>query len=401
MRANTSRTLLIACTVLTIGCGDDPLVFPDWEIPPAEDTRVVGYAAVPVDERTGELTLERQFVITEAFGRRLYEPADIEVAEDGTIFVLDRGNGRAIAFDPTGTPLYQMGNEGQGPGEFDYPRDVAVAGNLIVINDQGNSKFSLFNDDGIHARDHRFEQRLNTFEARGVGGEIVLFRYEPADEQPEEFGPPVTDWIVSRHALDGTELGRALRFRYRDEAYFVKDAWQGSVPIAGPWPVGAVGRDGVSYFSSGRHYQVLAFGLDGVPQWALRAAYAPEVPSEVEKRQAASLLHDQWEETMPGFNVTYDDVHWPESYPAIEGLQVDGRGNLYVFPFSGAKVDPNADARPVPVDVYSANADRLFAGFIDITYWQAAHGNRVYRIETDAATEERVVAGYRLTTPFD
>lgn len=401
MTRRASHALLLAGTLTLGACSDEPLVFPDWQLPVADRTRVIGHGAIPDVDRSSEVALERDLVITEAFGRPLYEPNDVAVADDGVMFVLDRGNSRIVAFGPDGEPLYEFGAEGQGPGEFSYPRHLAMVGDILVVNDQGNSKFSLFDRDGTHLRDHRLRQPINSFEARGAGDEIVIFRYEPADEQPTDRGPPITDWIVSRHALNGDELHTALRFRGRDSVYFVKGTWQGSVPLAGPHPVGTIGRDGGAFFSTGVHYQVHAFDPEGSPKWALRVSYEPEVPSEADKRAAADILSALWDEMMPGLNITDDDIHWPVGYPAIEALRVDGHGNLYAFPFTGRGVNPrNNRSGPFPVDVYSPTGERRFAGFIGIDSWQAALGDHLYRIETDPETAEQVVARYRIVQPF-
>ncbi len=55
--------------------------------------------------------------------------------------------------------------------------------------------------------------------------------------------------------------------------------------------------------------------------------------------------------------------------------------------------------KPVPVDVYSPKGERIFAGLIPIPTWSAALGDRVYRLETDPATDEPVVVRYRLVLP--
>ena len=170
MTRRASCGLLLVGTLALGACGDEPLVFPDWQIPVAAGTRVIGHAAVPDADRSSEIALERELVITEAFGRPLYEPNDVEVADDGVMFVLDRGNSRVVAFDPDGEPLREFGTEGQGPGELSYPRHLAMVGDILVVNDQGNSKFSLFDRDGAHLRDHRPSASASPASRQGGGG---------------------------------------------------------------------------------------------------------------------------------------------------------------------------------------------------------------------------------------
>ena len=106
------------------------------------------------------------------------------------------------------------------------------------------------------------------------------------------------------------------------------------------------------------------------------------------------------QEFVPG--LAYQHFTWPGRYAAIENLEVDGHGNLWVFSHADRGPDTvrGADG-PVPVDVYSPEGERLFSGMIAIAAWDSALGDHVYRIETDPDTEEQVVARYRLVEPFD
>ena len=106
-----------------------------------------------------------------------------------------------------------------------------------------------------------------------------------------------------------------------------------------------------------------------------------------------------WRQNYP--ELSPSNFTWPERYAAIESLEVDGHGNLWVFPHTdrGPATSRRADG-PVPVDVYSPEGERLFSGMIAIEGWDSALGDHVYRVETDAATEEQVVARYRLVEPI-
>jgi hypothetical protein len=88
---------------------------------------------------------------------------------------------------------------------------------------------------------------------------------------------------------------------------------------------------------------------------------------------------------------------WPEHFAALENLETDGRGNLFVFPYSYRPPDaePGEDLL-VPVDVYSDTGALLFAGLTAINSWEAAFGEHVFRFEDDPETGERVVVRYRV-----
>lgn len=52
--------------------------------------------------------------------------------------------------------------------------------------------------------------------------------------------------------------------------------------------------------------------------------------------------------------------------------------------------------QPLPTD----RSRHLFSGMIPIRRWDAARGDYVYGVRTDAATEEYEMVRYRLVEPF-
>jgi len=99
--------------------------------------------------------------------------------------------------------------------------------------------------------------------------------------------------------------------------------------------------------------------------------------------------------------LTRQMVNWPAQYPVIQGLVLDGAGRLYVVPFRYRAPDDEAPAapEPVPVDVYTPDGERVFAGLMAIPSWSAARGDHVYRMETDDAGDQ-IVVRYRIATRF-
>ncbi len=80
-----------------------------------------------------------------------YQPNDIAVSGDGTIFVAEGhgSGGRILKFDPAGRPLGQFGRPGSGPGEFNTPHALAIdAQGRLFVDDRGNNRIQLFTQDG-------------------------------------------------------------------------------------------------------------------------------------------------------------------------------------------------------------------------------------------------------------
>lgn len=76
-------------------------------------------------------------------------PIQLTVANDGTLYVVDKGNFRVQAFDPAGQFLRAFGAAGRMPGQFFSPKGIATDndGNVYVV-DTAFGNFQIFNDRG-------------------------------------------------------------------------------------------------------------------------------------------------------------------------------------------------------------------------------------------------------------
>lgn len=68
----------------------------------------------------------------------------------GRLAVTDTNNHRIKLFDlSTRQDLFSFGSEGSGPGQFKFPRGVAIDGNgSIIVGDSGNNRIQIFDEDG-------------------------------------------------------------------------------------------------------------------------------------------------------------------------------------------------------------------------------------------------------------
>jgi hypothetical protein len=70
---------------------------------------------------------------------------------DDNLFVLDQGNARVLVFDAKGNFLRQVGKQGGGPGEFQFPASLIITlDGRIAVYDMMRRGYSLFDANGTY-----------------------------------------------------------------------------------------------------------------------------------------------------------------------------------------------------------------------------------------------------------
>jgi hypothetical protein len=375
----------------------EPLEFADWSIPVPEGSRIIEYPAIPTGERIERLDFVEDLVIgrgADDTNYNFYGARGLAVDRHGRIYVLDSGNARVQVFDQDGRFLRTIGRSGQGPGEFQSASSIAVAGGRLLITDTWDRRLRIWNLEGELLQDEEGPAPETLTLVQGLEDESFIATYQVIERWTSAEGRrgssakarvPVLvdpDGGISRPFV---ELPISAPVYHRDGLVAMP-----RVPFARPRV--AASSTGDVYAIRGDEYQVLAYSKTGELRWALRASgRTPPLP-EAHIDAAFSNLAISVE-------IERSDIDWPERLPALSDLYVDGKGNLYVFPYvyvpwGGEPPDE------VPVDVYSPAGERLFAGMMPAHYWRAALGECVYCLEVDADSEEQIVIRYRLVRPF-
>ena len=91
-----------------------------------------------------------------------HRPSDIEIdLKNSLIYIVDSGNHRIVVFDLEGNFVQTIGQQGQGPGEFNNPTGMCVDENSrIAVADFQNNRIQIFSPEG------EILQNINTKEVR-------------------------------------------------------------------------------------------------------------------------------------------------------------------------------------------------------------------------------------------
>ncbi len=382
-----------ACSLclLIASCTSEPLEFADWTIPVPEGTRIIEYAAVPMEKRTERIELVEDLVIggdTDDPEYSFYRPSDIAVDHSGHIYVLDGGNHCVQVFDPYGEYIRTVGRKGQGPGELERPTALTILGQRLLVSDRTLQRLATWTLEGDVLGEVPFAGAGTLIDLSGVDETLVGSVGTESNAYGGDFA-----WSAGSISAASGEYSPWLEFtvtllpfirRNREEVPVFQPV---EIPVA--YPKLAASSAGHMYLTRGDEYQVVALTASGRAKWALRVAMsAPEVTSEV--IQGAMEGVREW---IPDARPA--EVPWPERLAMVEDLRVDGLGNLYVFPV----VWPSPEGDEVPVDVYLPDGALLFSGWMPNRDWIAAHGDFLYGFGESEAGNAMVVR-YRLVEPF-
>ncbi|MGD9345482.1 MAG: NHL repeat-containing protein [Candidatus Aminicenantes bacterium] len=81
--------------------------------------------------------------------RLFYMPTSMAFDRQGHMYVLDSGNHRIQKFDADGTFMATIGNQGQGPGEFQYPHSIDVdMDGMLYVSEAMNRRIQILTPEG-------------------------------------------------------------------------------------------------------------------------------------------------------------------------------------------------------------------------------------------------------------
>lgn len=400
MRTALFVTLLLSL-VATAACGGAELEFADWIEPlPRDGVPIHEYAGVPYDERTELIEVVDDLVLGEALNpeEAFYQPTSVESDADGNIFVLDRGDPRIQVFDREGNYLRTMGREGQGPGELARPSYLVATDQYLVVR-ADTRRLSTWTLDGEHVQDRQLPELLSGWMPSGQG---FVARHTIREEAPSQAERPPD--IVSHAHYDpfGEPVGSLLDVQEPPPMVLTMPGggWLATTGLIPHWLLlSATARDGMFIVTTSSEYQLHAYGQR---PWSLRVAW----PREPITSEHINTVKERWANSEGMLaQVDLSGVDWPELHPAIRGLEVDGHGHIYVFPFLLERHRPFAEGEDPPdiprmVDVYGPDGELLFNGLIDFGGWTSARGDFVYTTRTNEMTEETEVVRVRLIEPF-
>lgn len=168
-------------------------------------TALVGTACRRAEGPREVLLTSADTLLTMASGH-VGRAVDLAVDDSGAVYVLDLMLKRVLVVPPDGSAPWQIGRDGQGPGELNGPLALMVAGDTVHVADLGNARIQMFTRDGREAGSRRVpDVALGSGLAMSRSGRLAF----PARVPEEQELARVLNPDGRPEALLGQRLGKA------------------------------------------------------------------------------------------------------------------------------------------------------------------------------------------------
>lgn len=74
--------------------------------------------------------------------------SEVLIHPSGEAYIVSFDNATVLHFDNKGKELANIGRKGEGPGEFIYPSEISLHGDVIYVKDGSDSSYTLFKPNG-------------------------------------------------------------------------------------------------------------------------------------------------------------------------------------------------------------------------------------------------------------
>lgn len=345
------------CVFVTASCGGSG---PEASATTVSDSAGVALVEASAQQRALPWVAERVFTIPslEEDGDGFFSVSDLVVTGGDRIAVLDRDGHRVVLFDGEGNHLAQAGEQGGGPGEFQYPFS------MFARADGGVSVFDLMN-----ARLETFDASLEYTESEILGG-TAFFGGAVADlgtvrvVSGRDPGGSATERILAVSAADTVEIVRSVRADGATVTLESCGMQLGSMrPIFSPRTLWAAGPEGEVFVSDTDRFEIDVYRA---PDFDLVRRIRRHVPVQAANADLAlATVGDGMRMMTSAGTRTCDSQEVVEqqgfapTIPSIANLIASPTGELFVSRWALPDEAP-------PIDVFSVEGNyigTLPAGF--------------------------------------
>jgi len=267
--------------------------------------------------------------------------------DKGCVYVCDYKANNIKKFDSLGKYVKTIGRQGQGPGEFATPYEIAVTADRLFVWELGNRRLSVLTKDGefIKAANIQFTEGM-PYKIRPLpNGDIILERekiYFAEQDKPQDCSIEIHSPELERKKILYAQP--VWRNKYRMIESMGTNIIQPFSPLV-YWDVSPDGKIIIGY---SKDYEIAIFGAERGKISAFTHSFDPVKVTDKDKETFfAGMTFSSGgavKQGAPDFIIKYTE--FPKTKPPFFNLVVDSEGNILAFPhrLNRDEEDNNFDA---------------------------------------------------------
>jgi len=253
-----------------------------------------------------------------------YQVSNIDVDDQGNIYVLEGGNCRLQKFDRTGQYLQTIGKKGQGPGEFESPSRLFLdKENNIYVSEQRKRKIHMFNSKGEFVKsillsdtttDFSVTPDENIFGVASIRTEEeskrCVVKMDPKGEIIKNIAQFADIKRVQRKGKEGMRMSFRIGHLYNQRLYFSPTV------------------NNKHLYTHSSEYCLFQINFEGNLELIIKKEEPLHPISQKEKNKIYEGFPDLIEKWPKG--VVKEAVQFPSHRPYFNGIATDDTGRIYV-----------------------------------------------------------------------
>ncbi len=289
---------------------------------------------------SGSVNFTRDLVISEKeFPEEVYfqNPRGIVVHTDGRIYISDSSANNIKMISPEGKLIKVIGQEGQGPGDFNSPAFIAISRDRLIVWESMNRRFSILNMDGKFIKSVKIDDEMGRpikMRALPDGRLVVLTEtLVDIDKKPTQL---FRLFLLS----SDLEIIKTLYSHKLRKIKLITDPMRVYIPQ--PYTPNIhwdITSDGRITLGCSDLYDIEVHDPDRGRLFSFSHEYAPVKIIDADKNNhfsifTISIFRGNKKETKQGApDYIKDNTIFPKYKPAFKDIVTDDEGNIWVRPF--------------------------------------------------------------------
>lgn len=318
----------------------------------------------------------------------LLQVSDIEVADDGRVYLYDLKYHKFFVFSPEGEFLFAFGKQGEGPGEYKMVFNFFLEGKYVIAPEMG--RFHYFTMDGKYVRTNN--PGVMIFPRNFIDEN----RFITIQEQENGKGKPEKLQIFDLTSKERTTLAevtaeKALTARAGGMALVLKDSSSTPSIVAGV-------RNNEIYYGKSDKYLIKKIDFKGKEslKFSIQGRERKKIPTAVKRKRFDNLRINNMKPSKEMVDQLIKGM--PDYCTYFSRILIDENGLVYIF------VNDMTNDTGQEIDIFSPQGKYLYHSHVTLPEglrWQTPYefeGNNLYIFTEDEEGEKKLVK-YKIVKP--